>query len=366
VAKAMKRIWPALLVLLVSALFVAWRLQLYEGDPIALAEIGTRYAELDPDGTEGYDGQFSTYIALDPDPRRVAPHLDVPAYRYQRILYPLLARLIGFGNPELIPWSLIIINLIVHAGATYLLAGLLSELGVAPAYALIYGLWVGLISGVGLNLHEPLAYGLVVLAFVFRYQRRYVPMAVALGLALFAKESTLIFWLAILITDLIDRKAFKIVLALFVSGLLFGAWQIWLWSLFGMPGIGSGGEMATPFEFIPFMGFIRIGFVDLRVFGLYLLIFGPTVIFPTIYTLIQSIKMYRNEQNNEYAWSAALNSALIILLPFSTAREPLGLVRIFSGVVLSFVLLNARIQNRRNLNYAYFWIAMLALVISQQ
>jgi hypothetical protein len=362
----MKRLWPALLVLLVSLVFVAWRLWLYQGDPVAIAEIGTRYAALDPDGTEGYDGQFSTYIALDPNPRTVAPHLDVPAYRYQRILYPLLARLIGLGNPDWIPWSLIIVNLITHAGATYLLAVLLSRLGVAPAYALIYGLWVGLISGVGLNLHEPLAYGLVVLAFVFRNQRRYVLMAVALGLALFAKESTLVFWLAVLITDITDRKDSHGILALFVGGLLFGVWQIWLWNMFGSPGIGSGGEMATPFEVVPFMGFMRIGLVDLKVFGLYMLIFGPTVIFPAVYALIQSIKLFQTQQNIDYAWSTALNSAVIVLLPFSTAREPLGLVRIFTGVLLSFVLLNASIRNRRNLNYAYFWIAMLALVISQR
>ena len=38
-------------------------------------------------GQAGYDGQFTYAIAL--DPANAAPHLDAPAYRYQRILHPL-------------------------------------------------------------------------------------------------------------------------------------------------------------------------------------------------------------------------------------------------------------------------------------
>ncbi len=361
----MSRLWPAFLVLLVSTAYVGWRLAAYGGDPVAIAEIGTRYAELNPDGTPGYDGQFNVYIALDPTPDSVAPYLDVPAYRYQRILYPLLARLLAFGDRALIPWSLIILNLVAHTGATYLLADLLARRDTAPSYALIYGLWVGLVSGVGLYLHEPLAFALVVLAFYFRDKGLRVLMGIAIGLALFAKETTGVFWLAILITDLIDREFDLGHLTLLGGGLLFVIWQGWLWRTFGMPGLGSGGDMATPFEWIPFMGFIRIGFVSLKALGLYALIFVPTVIFPTLYLLIQAASKLRSRQANEFAWSAVLNSAVIMFLPFSSFREPLGLVRIFTGVVLSFLLLNAESGERRNLNLAYFWIAMLALLINQ-
>ena len=361
----MKRLWPALIVLVVSLSYVAWRLVQYDRDPVALAEIGTRYAELDPDGSEGYDGQFSTYIAFDPDPASVENHLDVPAYRYQRILYPLTARLLVFGNQQLIPWSLILLNVAAHTAATYALSVLLSRKGIAPAYALIYGLWVGLLAGVGLNLHEPIAYGLVVFALLFRDQKRYVPMAGALGLALFAKETTALFWLAVLIADLLDREIDASHAGLFIAGALFGGWQIWLWRTFGMPGVGSGGAMATPFEIIPFWGFFRIGFVSLTALALFALIFVPTIILPTIYALFQGISRLRSDRQDAYAWSSVLNAGVIVLLPFSTFREPLGLVRIFSGVVLGFVLLNAKLGNRKVLNYAFFWIAMLALLVNQ-
>jgi hypothetical protein len=361
----MKKIWPALLVLLVSLAFVAWRLTLFDGDPAAIAEVGSRYAELESGGTEGYDGQFSLYIALDLDPESVAPYLDVPAYRYQRILYPLTARLIAFGNENLIPWTLILVNVLAHFVATYLLTDLLDRKDIATSYALIYGLWVGLISGVGLDLHEPLAFGFVVLGFFFRERGRFVPMALSLGLALFTKEVTVVFWIAILIADLIGRKIDASHLVLIAGGLLFGLWQLWLWWTFGIPGVGSGGNMATTFEWIPFMGFFRIGAINLQVLGLYALIFGPSVIFPTIYALYQGLRTLISDLTNEYAWSSVLNSMVIVTLPFSTFREPLGLVRIFTGVVLSFILMNIEIGNRKNLNYALFWIAMVALLINQ-
>jgi hypothetical protein len=360
----MKKIWPVLLVLLVCIGYVGWRLAEYDGDPAAIAEIGSRYAELDPEGTQGYDGQFNLYIASDPDPQSVVSYLDVPAYRYQRILYPLLARLIALGSSTLIPWTLILVNILAHVIGTYLLVELLQTKGLASSYALIYGLWVGLISGVGLDLHEPLAFGFVVMGFYLRERGKPVLMAVSFSLALFAKEVTAVFWAAILIANFLERKIDRGQVVLISGGVLFGIWQLWLWMTFGAAGIGSGGAMATPFEWIPFMGFLRIGLVDLRVLGLFALIFGPTIIVPTIYALIQGISRLRLDSSNAYAWSSVLNAALIVTLPFSTFREPLGLVRIFTGVLLSMMLLSAQSENRKMMNYSFFWIAMLALIVS--
>jgi hypothetical protein len=49
----------------------------------------------------GFDGQFFYFIAM--DPRRAAPYIDLAGYRYQRIAYPLAARLIVLGNRSLVP-----------------------------------------------------------------------------------------------------------------------------------------------------------------------------------------------------------------------------------------------------------------------
>src|SRR5690606_40616249 len=83
-----------------------------QGSPLALVTLGTRFSDGDlqgETGTEGYDGQFVYYIARDPgDAERF---LDVPAYRFQRILLPILGRVLAFGQNDLLPWSLLLINL---------------------------------------------------------------------------------------------------------------------------------------------------------------------------------------------------------------------------------------------------------------
>ena len=49
----------------------------------------------------------------------------------------------------------------------------------------------------------------------------------------------------------------------------FAIWQIVLWQWFGQPGIGSGGDLATPFEIVPLRGLWSLAFLDLRVFLLF-------------------------------------------------------------------------------------------------
>jgi hypothetical protein len=76
---------PTLLVVTVCLIYVLGVLISAAGNPLAFALLGTRFSEGDPQGSEGYDGQFAYQIAL--RPLDAASYLDVPAYRYQRILY---------------------------------------------------------------------------------------------------------------------------------------------------------------------------------------------------------------------------------------------------------------------------------------
>lgn len=363
--KRLAWLWPCLITLLVSGSYIGIRLVASQMDPLALAEIGSRYANLDPAGEPGYDGQFSFYIARDLNPSEVEPFLDVPAYRYQRILYPLLARIFSFGNTTVLPWTLLGLNWIVHGLATLGVSWVLHKQGIRPGYALIYGLWVGLISSTGLDLHEPLAYALIVGAWVMKALRKDYLFALMLVIALFAKETTILFWAAALFPLWKDRSRNKAFLLLVGGGLCFVLWQFWLWQAFGSIGVGSGGDMASAFELIPLMGLVRIGFVDWRVFMLFLLIFGPTIVLPSLWGLWISI---RGRLRTVGEWSRAslmLHALLILFLPFSTFREPLGLVRIATGLVLSILIVASEQRHTRVLNYSMFWIAMLAILIPQ-
>lgn len=360
----MRRTWPVVLTLLISLGYVTYRLSGKGWDAAALAEIGTRYADNDPDGTQGYDGQFAYYIAVEPDPEIVASRLDVPAYRYQRILLPALARTLALGQERWIPWALLGINLGAHVGGTWLLVDHLSRRQRSAHYALIYALWAGLLGGVGLHLHEPLAYALVAAAWFARLKRSWALGAVLLGLSLFAKETTIFFWAAALVVDLIRRRWWSSGW-LCAGGLAYGLWQLYLWRAFGSPGIGSGGDMATPFELVPFIGLAKVGMVNLRLFGVYALLFGPGIVLPCLWGLYAGGKAIMRGELDADGLALAFNAAVIPFLPFSTFREPLGLIRVATGLMLALVYFAAHRRGQRVLNYAMFWAVYLAFLVER-
>ncbi|MFV1859712.1 MAG: hypothetical protein ACC647_10240 [Anaerolineales bacterium] len=361
----MRAYLPATASTLVAAAYVVWRLAGLGWQPIELFELGTRFSQGIEDGSPGYDGQFSYYIASSLDPINVEPKLDVPAYRYQRILYPLSARVVSIGVEAWLPWSFVIVGLLAHWGGTWAVARFLLDQALNPWYALSYGLWVGLVAPIGLGLGEPLAYGLAAGGWLLRARGRVVWSALLFGLALFAKETTIIFLAAAILAELTGQRRGRALVAYLASLAVFIGWQAWLWSTFGSPGLGSGGDMATPFEWIPFMGLFRIGSVDMLVLGLFLLMFLPTIVLPAIWAVIASIRSILKGIPSAEAWSLLGNGIALMVLPFSTFREPLGLVRFASGLVLAVILFSASRQLMRPLRYSLFWTALLAILLAQ-
>lgn len=356
--------WPALVSLLVCLAYVGLRLVEHGGDPVGLAELGSRYSGAEGSDEEGYDGQFAYYLARDPDPDRVRGYLDAPAYRYQRILYPVMAHLLALGRPGLIPWTLIAVNLAAHFIATWMLGSILREQGQPARYALGFGLWVGLVAAVGTDLNEPLAFALIVGAWWSRLRRRELVGAALLTLSLFAKETSLLFWGAVLLDEVLRRR-WGAVVALGAGGMAFAGWQLWLLGRFGSLGLGSGGALSTPFEAIPLMGLLRIGAVSLPVLALYLVIFGPTVLLPTAWGLVVSVRAALRRSASADSWALLLHSGAVLFLPFSTFREPLGLLRFADGLVLSLLFFASRSGQRRALNYSLFWVGLLAILLNR-
>src|SRR5512147_2882325 len=103
----MRRIKPWHVVLAVSVVYVVITLARGNFDPKFLALIGPLYDPGVQDGKPGYDGQFAYQIAR--DPLNGWTKVDVPAYRYQRIVYPMAARVLALGNIDLVPWALVVI-----------------------------------------------------------------------------------------------------------------------------------------------------------------------------------------------------------------------------------------------------------------
>jgi hypothetical protein len=354
---------PAVVTLLVSVAVIAVALVADGGDALNLVRIGTFFSEGDPSGSKGYDGQFIYYIMINPDPEQVAPLLDAPAYRYQRILLPLLGRLFSFGNPAAGAWVLLILGVTASTLGAWALSELMQDWGVNRWYALTYGLFSGFLLALIVDLPEPLAYGLVACGVLALERRRVLLGFILLALAVFAKEVTLVFVGAFGLSYLL-RRCWREALGLgLVAVLPYLLFQAWLFSVFGEVGIGSGGAMATSFEIIPFMGLLRIGQVSIVYLLAMLLVFGPTALLPSIWGVVQSVRTWLSGDAGLYVLALFANALVIFATPYSTFRETGGMVRFLCGLVLAVLLYAGRYHHKRALNYSIFWIVLNVILI---
>ncbi len=333
------------------------------GDPLALATLGTRFSEGDRDGTEGYDGQFSYYIAR--DPLNGWQHCDVPAYRYQRILYPLLGRLLAFGQEPLLPYALALLSVAALAAGTYLTEQLLLRYRMSPWYAITYGLYAGQLMSARLLVAEPLAHALAQAAILAAERDRWRWSVVLFALGVLAKETILVFVAGYLLFLLAQRQWRRFAELALGVGVPFLLWQAALWAWLGSPGLGSGGAGATGWEFLPYRGLWSVGAIDLRVLALLALVMVPLAVIPSLLSLWATGRDLWRGRWHPFTTMLLANAAMIVFLPQSTFREPLGMLRLTTGLVAAAILYGAARRSRRILNYTLLWLASLVFLAKE-
>lgn len=211
----------------------------------------------------GYDGQFYYRLALEPFPEQATGfgiRLDSPAYRQQRILYPLLVHVLMAGRIELVPWLMVLINFV----GLCLLGwggGVLAQRGGWHAqWGALLALYPGFLFTASRDLTEILA-GVLLMGSVLAWQRRRIALAtVLLALAVLAKETTLLLAGAAVLaamwtwwtgrtqapTPTLSWRAYALygLLPLFV----YMSWQLylaWHWEMGALA--EGGGNVGSPF-----------------------------------------------------------------------------------------------------------------------
>jgi hypothetical protein len=145
-------------------------------------------------GTYGFDGQFSYFIAVDPVNARY--YLDTPAYRYTRILYPMLAGILGLQKPDLVPYTLVLVNLLMIGVGTLAVAAWLKRQGASPYLGAVLGFYPGVYIALQNDTTEITAYSLIaagIYFFDFGGRRRLWLSGVSFALALLSRETTALF-----------------------------------------------------------------------------------------------------------------------------------------------------------------------------
>ncbi|UYN89314.1 MAG: hypothetical protein KIT08_09465 [Anaerolineales bacterium] len=356
---SLRRLLSPTLVTLLAALLVLGAVLARAGwDVNELIRPGTQFTQGEPNGSEGYDGQFFYAIARYADPQEAAQYLDVPAYRYQRILLPLLARGVSFGNPSLLAWMLPLVALVAHLVGVQLLGQLLQRWSQSRWYALGYGLLLGCLLSIRLALPETLAFALVIAA-VWCEERGRTPLNwLLLSLAVFAKETALLFVAAQGLSYLFARRWRDAAGLALVVGLPLAAFRLWLLGQFGSLGFGLGGANATGLEWIPFAGWWRIGEYNqvwMLVVGL---LYMPTIFMPTLWGLWAGLRAWLRQQADFSALALLAHAAIFPFMTLALYIEPYGAVRLAVGLQLAALLFAGRHGVRRVLAYGVLFTLM--------
>ena len=334
----------------------------------ALIRYDPHYVYRDP---LGYDGQYCYFLALDPVHARW--YMDFPAYRYGRLLYPMLARSLAFGQAALIPYTLIALNWIAVPAGTLAVGVWLRRKGISSWLALIYGLLLGMFIALNGNLTEPLAYAFVALAIYlldFGGRRRLLAGGVAFALAILTRETTAVFALAWGVWLLLNgssalslrervranwRRAalLSISLAPYLAYKLF--LLLWLGSL--------GTPASVRFEIIPFAGLAHYwpwsGFQYVEILS---------VVAPGLLCAFVALRALPLRPGSPALWALLANVLLfVLLLPASSYIDQFASSRITLGVTLAALYclpaFDARFAGRRTwlVVCAALWLMFLPI-----
>ncbi|MDQ6671595.1 MAG: hypothetical protein M3069_12760 [Chloroflexota bacterium] len=213
-------------------------------NPLAVARLSrdfggaSRFWDQNPvfEQFDGYDGQFYYYIARDPLLGGDALFMDAPAYRYQRILLPALAWLLGLGQAAAIGWSLLAVNVLSLVLGCATAARLFDHFRAPRWWLLAYGLNPGFVLGVVQDLAEPLALALVTAGVWGCVMGRHRTAVGALTLAVLARETTLIVPMGLAAYYLLGEHRTRRALSYCLPLLAFAVWQmVVVWRVGALP-----------------------------------------------------------------------------------------------------------------------------------
>jgi hypothetical protein len=180
-------------------------------------------------------------------------HLDPPAYRQQRILYPLLTHIASLGRLSAIPWALLAVNLIAICLLGYLGGIYARLLGRSALWGMVLPLHVGFVTSLSRDLSEIVECTLVIAGFLAYRRQRFWATGILLSLAVLTKEPALLAAAGIGLADLIvnRRVARGTWIAAGLPLLVYVVWHLWLIVYWGADSFNIG----TSNQGWPFSGY---------------------------------------------------------------------------------------------------------------
>ena len=208
--------WVSLLVVAVlAALFISGRLYQSHFDPSSFVVAGDKFCVADqvPQNltvlkqSAGFDGQFYYRLSLNPFTSQVTEFgitLDVPSLRHQRILYPIVAWILSFGNAGLVPTVMILINFISLSMMGLVGGSYAQSLKQHALWGVFLPLYPGFLFSLSRDLVEILEIALLTGSLLLIRRSKPVIATLLLVLAVLTKETALLVAVAALLVYVLE------------------------------------------------------------------------------------------------------------------------------------------------------------------
>lgn len=255
------RVWvPAAAALAIALVFMAALLVRADGDVSLLVNAAppdtsaeNAPASLTVQGPdEGFDGQFFYRLGVSPwstDEEVAGVTFDLPALRNARWGYGALAWVASGGDTDLVPWSLVVLNVAAMAAVGAIGGGFARAAGRHAAWGLLLASWPGFAYSLSMDTSELVASAFALGGLLALRHRRWLPAAALLSAAVLTRDTTAAIpaaiamsgtWLWLRSRDEPDH------LRLAATGVAplaaFGGWQLLQRSRFGELPLTSSGD----------------------------------------------------------------------------------------------------------------------------
>ena len=201
------------------------------------------------DSEDGYDGQAYYVVGLDPfDRATIAKYIDVPAYRVQRILIPLLGHLLSFGRPRLVHVAMVLASVLLVLGGTAAFVEWFRFRGIGWGWALLFPLFPGTLHSLMRLSPDAPAVALALIGGYLFARGKTVGSALVLSLAVLTKETMVLVPAGLALHAAWNRDLRKAVV-LAAPVVVLAAWMVALRLLFGaFPFQGGNRDLVPPLQ----------------------------------------------------------------------------------------------------------------------
>ncbi len=304
----------------------------------------------------GYDGQFYYYVAMDPF---LEKGYFKNAYRQQRILYPLLARCLAFGNEGLIPYTLYIINLLSVAVGMFFLILILRQYSLHPMWSLFYGLSPSSIMTIQYDLPSPLSIALIIAAVYFYANKRIFFTAIFMALSFLTREDSIVILIPLLLWDYQYNRQIKRIILLLGCLIPFFFWQLFVTSTLGDTAVATSAEAISLIPFSGIAGYIRtLRFSDMMQIGRQ---FSTLITFAYFIGVSVILVKKMLSRRHLYYYVVAAYCLLAVFTVPSQWDNYNGLLRMFYGL-FPFLVLSFCLERDRKIRGAVYFTGFLSFL----